>query len=361
MIFRKQSAEIEILKQQIYAQDQHIRTQNTKLKYFRSINDLNSAWKSACDQKDEIIKHQQQKLERLGSTIDAAKQLHIENKKLYKDLHMQELEIKCLLKNDASDFGWKVVADERNEVIKDQKQEIGNMRSKNDAAKELEISHQSLQADYEHLQQNHQTLQQKHKSMQQDHTSLQQDHNNLREEKIKSDKKIQDLETRLDTTTKEWLEAKLAQQHNPRLTMQKPFGKARPRLHCNSACDPKRTANDILAHLSNRHDLPSVVIANLHMEFFLTGVSLGRVNDARFNEAFIDWASGTICVQQKVYNHTLEYTVPEDRFGACESCVRLGRICIQKRGDYYAVVVPLPEALRSGKRVEELGYWVRDH
>ncbi|KAH0387289.1 hypothetical protein KCU92_g1765, partial [Aureobasidium melanogenum] len=359
MIFRKQSAEIERLKQQIYAQDQHIRTQNTELKYLRSTNNLNITWKSACDQKDEIIKHQQQELERLGSTIDAAKQLHIENKKLYKDLHMQKLEIKCLLRNDASDFGWKIVADERNEVIKDQKQEIGNMRSRNDAAKELEISHQSLQTDYEHLQLSHRILQRKHKSMQQGHTSLQQDHNNLREEKTRFDKKIQDLEARLDTTTKEWLEAKLAQQHDSRLTMQKPFGDARPRLRCNSACDPKRTADDILAHLSNRRDLPSVVIAYLHKEFFLTGVSLGRVNDARFNEAVIDWACGTICVQQKVYNS--EYIVHEDRSGACESCVNLGRICIQKNGDYDAVVVPLPEALRSGRRVEELGSWVRGH
>ncbi|KAH0124720.1 hypothetical protein KCU67_g17686, partial [Aureobasidium melanogenum] len=107
MSSKEQAAEIEKLKQ-------HIRTQDVELKYLRSINDLNSAWKSACDQKDETIKYQQQELEK---SVNAAEQLRVENKKLHIDLHMQELEIKCLLKNDASDFGWKIVADERNEVI----------------------------------------------------------------------------------------------------------------------------------------------------------------------------------------------------------------------------------------------------
>ncbi|KAG9552195.1 hypothetical protein KCU71_g14116, partial [Aureobasidium melanogenum] len=156
MSLEQQAAEIEKLKQ-------HIRTQDVELKYLRSTNDLNSAWKLACDQKDETIKYQQQELEK---SVNAAEQLRVENKKLHMDLHMQEFETKCLLKNDASDFGWKIVANERNEVIKDQKQDIENLRSKNDAAKDLEISHQSLQVDYQHLQLSYEILQRKHKSMQ---------------------------------------------------------------------------------------------------------------------------------------------------------------------------------------------------
>ncbi|KAH0405170.1 hypothetical protein KCU89_g392, partial [Aureobasidium melanogenum] len=152
MSFKEQAAEIEKLKQ-------HIRTQDVELKYLRSINDLNSAWKSACDQKDETIKYQQQELEK---SVNAAEQLRVENKKLHTDLHMQELEIKCLLKNDASDFGWKIVADESNEVIKDQKQDIENMQcaidATIDAAKELRASHQFLQEDYKSLRRSHSRL-----------------------------------------------------------------------------------------------------------------------------------------------------------------------------------------------------------
>ncbi|KAH0144208.1 hypothetical protein KCU67_g13190, partial [Aureobasidium melanogenum] len=222
---------------------------------------------------------------------------------------MQELEIKCLLKNDASDFGWKIVADERNEVIKDQKQDIVNMKHTIDAARELQVDHQKLQESYSSLQRNHYLLQQ--------------DHAKLRRENKKSDKKIKDLEARIDTKSQECFEANHARQDTSNLTMGISSERTRSWFHHNFAFasdGPKRTLDNALVHLSNRLDLPSVVIAYLRKEFFLTGSSLGRVNDARFNEAVIGWACGTICVQQKVYNSA--YTVPEDRSGACEICVR---------------------------------------
>lgn len=304
----------------------------------------------------------------MGRAIDAAKQEAVENEKLHRDLRVQDIEIKHLLAHNEIDIEWKAICKERSIVNMQQKKRLENMEREIDAAKELITNHRILQSKHEQLQQSHgllrqkhQSLQQNHTSLQQDHISLQQDHSNLREEKAKSDEKIHDLEARLDSTTREWLEAKLDQQHVSHSMLQKSPENARPRPRSNSAFEnsiPKRTVDEILVHVSNRHDLPSAVIAYLQKEFFLTGVSLGRVNNPSFTQAAIDWDQGKICVQQKVYSST--FAVPEDQHGSCESCVRVRRICIQKTSDDRAVVVPLPESLRPGKRREELGYWVQE-
>lgn len=333
MIFKKHNAEIKRLKQ-------HIRTQDVELQYLRSVSHLNSTWKSACDQKDEIIEHQQQELERLRSTVDATKQLQLENKKLHQDLYMQELEIKKLLVADASDFGWKVVADERGEVIKDQKKDIEAMKSRNDAAKELQADHQKLQGDYTHLQQTY---------------------NKLREEKTKSDERISDLEVRLNART-------FAPPRPIRPLPYRPFQAKLPSSRGyfghggaqgarGAAPQGQRTVDDVLIHVSNGGDLPPMAIRHLQNQLFLWAASLCRLDEVRFNELVTDRVSGIICIQQKAFD--VPATVPENRNGACHICVMLGRIGLQKESSQSVVVVPLPESLRPGKRVDELGYWIR--
>lgn len=265
----------------------------------------------------------------------------VEIKKLQKELEMREMQTKCLLQNEANGFGWRDVADEKSEIVKEQKRDIENMKRKIDAGKHLEINHRDLRRDYDTLERHFK--------------ELEQDYGNLRYEKTKFDKKRHDLETRLDRRTQECLKAKHALEHVSHLLMQKPSTNAQSWVY--SFTGLTRTLKDVLDFASNGHDLPPVVYSYLQDQFTTTMTSLCMVNDIQFNTAVIDYASGNTCVQQKVCG--LAATVPRHRAGACESCVMLQRICLQKEDYYLIVVVPLPKHLRRGKKVEELGYWVQ--
>ncbi|KAG9650428.1 hypothetical protein KCU95_g9179, partial [Aureobasidium melanogenum] len=119
----------------------------------------------------------------------------------------------------------------------------------------------------------------------------------------------------------------------------------------------QRNADDVLEHVVNRDDLQAVVVSHLQIQFGLTAGSLCNVNNARFSRAMLDSASGKVCVQQKANN--LGAGVPADRNGACDTCIGLKRICLQKEDDQPVKVVPLPEALRSGKTADQIGHWVQ--
>lgn len=397
-----------------------MRAQDDDIKHLRSTNDLfNTFLKCVCDQKDKTIEYQQRELEK---SSNAAEQLRFENKKLLYELHAQEVEIKRLLLDDASDFGWKVVADGKSQVIKDQEQQIETIKCKNNAAvKELEIKHESLQKDHEKLAQSHKLLQQKHQSLQQDHASLRQDHETLRGKKTKSDKKIQDLEARLTSRTQDLLKAK--EELASHLKKQKPSQNTSPWLrhdHTSDSASPaiqiakntpigatvpskwesqqttiprsqdplifasqphpwlprglysqggaqgvpsavtqhRRAVDDVLALVDNRNDLPPIVTTFLQTQFSRTSDSLCRVDAIRFRESVLDFASDKICVQQKA--STAQAVVPGHQGGACNFCIDLKRVCLQREGYHSMKAVPLPAHLRSGNSMDELGYWVQD-
>jgi len=342
----QQAAEIEKLKQQICSQD-------IELKHLRSTNDLNSAWKHVCEQKDKTIDYQQRELDK---SIKAAGEQAVENQKLRRDLCLQDIEIKKLLANDEINVDWKAICNERSIVNKQQQQILQFMESENDAAKEFKTDHWVLRGEHEHLQQKYRLLRQKHESLQQehisllqDHTSLQQNHNDLEEEKTKSVKKIQDLEARLDATTSA---PSIEIPSRPRHGSQVNLTPSRARRS-----SPRRTLEIVLARVSNRDELPPVVITYLKTQFFSTATSLGRIDDFRFSLLTLETVPGVVCLQRQANSGAAIVHIYRD--GACEDCVSAKRICVQKDSIYPVVVFPLPKNLRSGKRVEELGYWVQ--
>ncbi|KAH0359368.1 hypothetical protein KCU65_g10003, partial [Aureobasidium melanogenum] len=320
----QQAAEIEKLKENLCTRD-------IELKYLRSTN-------------GPIAKE----IERYQRILNAAEQLEVENKQLREELEKREIEAKWARHNEASGFGWRKKADEKDEEIKDLKQDIENMKSEIHAAKRLETDHQSLQREHDDLKRHFENLN--------DHfEEMEKDYGNMRYEKTKVGKKSHDLETSLGRKTRECLKAKHALEHVSHLLMQSPFANAQSWIYPLTGL--ARTMQYVLAFASNWHKLPPVVYWYLQNQFTADMTSLCMINDFQFNTAAMDFASGLTYVQEKVCGYAA--TVPRHRGGACESCVTLGRICLQKEDYYPVVVVPLPEYMRSGKKVEDLGYWVR--
>lgn len=362
---------------------QDLREAEMQINILLSNDGNNPGLQILCDQRGRFIEYQQRRIQDLESTANVTEQHILENERLRQNLRDRDNEIENLVSE----------SDEQSILIKHQDRRIKNMESK---IKELNVNHEKLQENYRILKQclnpdNRVQNLETHlepKIPETQHARPRKlrlpirRHDNLASTSACSTTQIlrnntfcataPTIRTHGQTTTTSdscikptTLEPAIPSRLQTALSTNVTLSERKMLSHNrlddlrSASLQSQRTLYDVLGHTSNGHELPPVVIGYLQTQFSQTAASLCRLDHTRFHEVMVESACGNVCVQRKASNIPARVIANED--GACDYCVWVRQICLQKDYMDSVVVVPLPEFLRLGKRVEELSYWVRGY